>query len=188
MLDVEWCRCLDQGAAVNPGYDRMCVLTTDYNALQSSFVFSFDASLSTACHLFNQGYTFCSRESVNGFLYVTGNELGARGRLLEFTDNDDAAVAIDTTSSLCRDALLTDTMPNVRRDRIAAFEDRKTTVHMLGMQDAWPACAFCGVEDMLHTFMFKPHNMVILFRNVSSVAHVLMCHTYARHAMTTFKT
>jgi len=186
LFDVQWGRCLDQGAAVNPGYDNMCVLTTDYNALQSSFVFSFDASLSTACRLLNQGFTFCSRESGNGFLYVTGNEVGRRRRLLEATEN--SAVAIDTMSSVCRDALSSDLMPNVRRDCIAAFEESKLTVRMLGMQDAWPECAFCGVEDMLHNFMFKPHNMIILFSNVSSVAHVFMHHTYAKHAKTAYKT
>ena len=186
LFDVQWGRCLDQGAAVNPGYDNMCVLTTDYNALQSSFTFSFDASLSTACRLLNQGFTFCSRESGNGFLYVTGNEVGRRRRLLESDEN--SAVAIDTMSSVCRDALSSDFMPNVRRDCIAAFEESKVTVRMLGMQDAWPECAFCGVEDMLHTFMFKPHNMIILFSNVSSVTHVFMHHTYAKHAKTAYKT
>jgi hypothetical protein len=188
LFDVQWGRCLDQGAAVNPGYDNMCVLTTDYNALQSSFTFSFDASLSTACRLLNQGFTFCSRESGNGFLYVTGNDVGGRRRLLEFTANEHSAVAIDTMSSLCRDAFSTDLMPNVRRDCIEAFEDSKVTVDMLGMQQVWPACAFCGVEDMLHNFMFKPHNMIILFSNVSSVARVFMRHTYAKHAQTAYKT
>jgi hypothetical protein len=186
LFDVQWGRCLDQGAAVNPGYDNMCVLTTDYNALQSSFVFSFDASLSTACRLLNQGFTFCSRESGNGFLYVTGNDVGGRRRLLE--SNEDSAVAIDTMSSLCRDAFSTDMMPNVRRDCIDAFEESRVTVRMLGMQDAWPACAFCGMEDMLHNFMFKPHNMIILFSNVSSVTHVFMRHTYAKHVNTAYKT
>jgi hypothetical protein len=186
LFDVQWGRCLDQGAAVNPGYDNMCVLTTDYNALQSSFVFSFDASLSTACRLLNQGFTFCSRESGNGFLYVTGNDVGGRRRLLE--SNEDSAVAIDTMSSLCRDAFSTDTMPNVRRDCIDAFQESRVTVGILGMQDAWPACAFCGMEDMLHNFMFKPHNMIILFSNVSSVAHVFMRHTYAKHLNTAYKT
>ena len=166
----------------------MCVLTTDYNALQSSFVFAFDASLSTACRLLNQGFTFCSRESGSGFLYVTGNEMGARRRLLEFSLDENSAVAIDTMSSLCRDALGTDLMPNVRRDCIDAFEESKVTVRMLGMQNAWPACAFCGVEDMVHNFMFKPHNMIVLFSNVSSVAHVFMRHTYARHVMKACKT
>ena len=188
LFDVQWGRCLDQGAAVNPGYDNMCVLTTDYNALQSSFVFSFDTSLSTPCRMLNQGFTFCSRESGNGFLYVTGNEVGRRRHLLEFTPDDNSAVAVDTMSSLCRDALSTELMPNVRRECIDAFEESKVTVRMLGMQDAWPACAFCGAEDMLHTFMFKPHNMIILFSNVSSVAHVFMRHTYAKHAQTAYKT
>jgi len=188
LFDVQWGRCLDQGAAVNPGYDNMCVLTTDYNAMQSSFVFAFDASLSTACRLLNQGSTFCSRESGNGFLYVTGNEMGGRRRLLEFTPDENSAVAIDTMSSLCRDALGTDLMPNVRRDCIDAFEESKITVRMLGMQHAWPACAFCGVEDMVHNFMFKPHNMIVLFSNVSSVAHVFMRHTYARHVLRACKT
>jgi hypothetical protein len=188
LSDVQWGRCLDQGAPVNPGYDNMCVLTTDYNALQSTFVFSFDESLSTACRLLNQGFTFCSRESGNGFLYVTGNEMGARRRLLEFTPNENSAVAIDTMSSLCRDALISDLMPNVRRDCIDAYEDSRVTVRMLGMQDAWPACAFCGPEDMIHNFMFKPHNMIILFSNVSAVARVFMRHTYARHVMKACKT
>jgi hypothetical protein len=96
----------------------MCVLTTDYNALQSSFVFSFDVSLSTACRLLNQDFTFCSRESVNGFLYVTGNEVGRRHRLLEFASDESSAVAIDTMSSLCRDAFSIDTMSNLCRDAI----------------------------------------------------------------------
>lgn len=187
LFDVQWGRCLDQGAAVNPGYDNMCVLTTDYNALQSTFVFSYDQSLSTACRLLNQGFTFCSRESGNGFLYVTGNEVARRRRLLEFTPNEDSVVSIDTMSSLCRDALSTDSMPNVRRECIDAFEESKVTVRMLGMQDAWPECAFCGVEDMLHNFMFKPHNMIILFSNISSVAHVFMRHTSAKHVMTACK-
>jgi hypothetical protein len=113
----------------------MCVLTTDYNALQSSFVFSFDASLSTACRLLNQGFTFCSRESGNGFLYVTGNDVGGRRRLLDF--EEDSALTIDTVSSLCQDALSTELLPNVRRDCIQAFDDSKVTVRMLGMQDAW---------------------------------------------------
>jgi hypothetical protein len=108
--------------------------------------------------------------------------------LLEFTPDENSAVAIDTMSSLCRDALGTGLMPNVRHACIEAFEESRVTVHMLGMQDAWPACAFCGVEDMLHTFMFKPHNMIILFSNVSSVAHVFMRHTYAKHAHTAYKT
>jgi hypothetical protein len=188
LFDVQWGRCLDQGAAVNPGYENMCVLTTDYNALQSSFTFSFDASMSTACRLLNQGFTFCSRESGNGFLYVTGNEVGGRRRLLEFSATESSAVAIDTVSGICRDAFSSDLMPNVRRDCMQAFEDSKVTVRMLGMQDAWPACAFCGVEDMLHNFMFKPHNMIILFSNASSVGQVLMRHTYARHVQTAYKT
>jgi hypothetical protein len=58
---------------------------------------------------------------------------------------------------------------------------------MLGMQDAWPECAFCGVEDMLHNFMFKPHNMIILFSNISSVAHVFMRHTHAKNLTTAYK-
>ena len=188
LFDVQWGRCLDQGAAVNPGYEKMCVLTSDYNALQSSFVFSFDASLSTACRLLNQGFTFCSRESGNGFLYVTGKTVGRRRRLLESTPNANDAFAVDTMSSLCRDALSTDSMPNVRRDCIEAFEQSKVTVRMLGMQDAWPACAFCGVEDMLQNFMFKPDNMIVLFSNVSAVAHVLMRHTYAKHVHTAYTT
>ena len=174
LFDVQWGRCLDQGAAVNPGYDNMCVLTTDYNALQSSFTFSFDVSLSTPCRVLNQGFTFCSRESGNGFLYVTGSEVGRRRHLLEFASDAKSPVVIDTMSSLCRDALSGDLMPNVRRDCIHAFEDSKVTVHMIGMQHAWPPCAFCGVEDIMHNFMFKPHNMIILFSNVSSVAHVFM--------------
>ena len=108
--------------------------------------------------------------------------------MLEFTPSDNSAVAIDTMSSLCRDALSSDVMPNVRRDCIDAYEDSRVTVRMLGMQNAWPACAFCGVEDMIHNFMFKPHNMIILFGNVSSVAHVFMRHTYARHVMKACKT
>lgn len=187
LFDVQWGRCLDQGAAVNPGYDNMCVLTTDYNALQSTFVFSYDESLSTACRLLNQGFTFCSRESGNGFLYVTGNEVARRRRLLGFTPHEDTAISIDTMSSICRDALTTDSMPNVRRDCVRAFEESKVTVRMLGMEHAWPACAFCGLEDMLHTFMFKPHNMIILFSNASSVAHVFMRHTHARHLTTAYK-
>jgi hypothetical protein len=187
LFDVQWGRCLDQGAAVNPGYDNMCVLTTDYNALQSTFLFSFDQSMSTACRFLNQGFTFCARESSNGFLYVTGNEVARRRHLLEFDGAQDSALMIDTMSSLCRDALSTDSMPNVRRECIDAFEESKVTVRMLGMQDAWPPCAFCGVEDMLHTFMFKPHNMIILFSNVSSVARVFMRHTSARHVATACK-
>jgi hypothetical protein len=187
LFDVQWGRCLDQGAAVNPGYDNMCVLTTDYNALQSTFLFSFDQSMSTACRFLNQGFTFCARESSNGFLYVTGNEVARRRHLLGFDGAQDSALAIDTMSSLCRDALSTDSMPNVRRECIDAFEESKVTVRMLGMQDAWPQCAFCGVEDMLHTFIFKPHNMIILFSNVSSVARVFMRHTSARHVATACK-
>ena len=56
------------------------------------------------------------------------------------------------------------------------------------VQDAWPACAFCGVEDMLHNFLFKPHNMIILFSNASSVARVFIRHTYVRHVLTTCNT
>ncbi len=182
-FDVQWGRCLDQGAEVSPGYHNMYVLTTDYNALQSTFVFSFDVSLSTPCHLLNQGFTFCSRESGNGFLYVTGSESGRRRHLLEFTPREDSAVAIDTMSSLCRDALSLDSLANVRRDCLAAFEESKVTVRMFGMEGAWPAYAFCGAEDMLHTFMFKPHNMIILFSNASAVARVFMRHTYARHVL-----
>ena len=188
LFDVQWGRCLDQGAAVSPGYDNMCVLTTDYNALQSTFVFSFDVSLSTPCRLLNQGFTFCSRESGNGFLYVTGSESGRRRHLLEFAPREDGAVAIDTMSSLCRDALSTDSLANVRRDCVAAFEESKVTVRMLGMEGAWPACAFCGAEDMLHTFLFKPHNIIILFSNASAVARVFMRHTYARHVLTACRT
>jgi len=188
LFDVQWGRCLDQGAAVNPGYDSICVLTPDYNSLQSTFTFSFDVSMSTPCRLLNQGFTFCSRESNNGFLYVTGTEVARRRHLLEFTANDNGAAAIDTMSSICRDALSTDLMPSVRRDCIDAFDDSKVTVRMLGMQDAWPACAFCGAEDMMYNFLFKPHNMIILFSNASSVARVLMRHTYARHLMAACKT
>ena len=90
-------------------------------------------------------------------------------------------------SSICRDALTTDSMPNVRRDCVSAFEDSKVTVRMLGMEHAWPACAFCGLEDMLHNFMFKPHNMIILFSNASSMAHVFMRHTHAKHLTTAYK-
>ena len=188
LFDVQWGRCLDQGAAVNPGYDDICVLTTDYNALQSTFAFSFDVSMSTPCRLLNQGFTFCSRESNNGFLYVTGAEVARRRHLLEFAPDDRGAVAIDTRSSICRDALSTDLLPNVRRECVTAFEESRATVRMLGMQDAWPACAFCGAEDMMYTFMFKPHNMVILFSNASSVARVVLRHTFARHLMTACNT
>jgi hypothetical protein len=188
LFDVQWGRCLDQGAAVNPGYDDMCVLTTDYNALQSTFLFSYDESMSTACRLLNQGFTFCARESSNGFLYVTGNEVARRRHLLEFAPSQDGVLAIDTMSSICRDALSTGLMPNVRQECIDAYEGSRATVSMLGMQEAWPECAFCGLEDMMHTFMFKPHNMIILFSNVSSVARVFMRHTSAKHLVTAYKT
>jgi len=188
LFDVQWGRCLDQGAAVNPGYDKMCVLTTDYNALQSSFVFGFDESMSSPCRLLNQGFTFCSRESGNGFLYVTGTEVSSRRRLLGIDAPEDSGFTIDTMSSVCRDALSTDLMPNVRRECLEAFEESKLTVRMLGMQDNWPACAFCGVEDMLHNFMLKPHNLIILFSNASAVAHVVMRHTYVKDLMLVCKT
>jgi len=187
LFDVQWGRCLDQGAAVNPGYDKMCVLTTDYNALQSSFVFGFDQSMSSPCRLLNQGFTFCSRESGNGFLYVTGTEVSRRRHLLGY-DTTDSGFTIDTMSSVCRDALSTDMMPNVRRECLETFEESKLTVRMLGMQDSWPACAFCGMEDMLHNFMLKPHNLIILFSNASAVAHVVMRHTYAKNLLLVCRT
>jgi hypothetical protein len=110
LFQIKFARCLDHAKNVNPGYDDMCIFTSDPNFLRSvTFTFSFDTSISTPCRMINPAFSFCSRES-HGQLYIVGTDLSRRRHLLQV----DEQAHIETASPICQDALASDAMPHTR--------------------------------------------------------------------------
>lgn len=187
LFQIKFARCLDHAKNVNPGYDDMCIFTSDPNFLRSvSFTFSFDTTISTPCRMINPSFSFCSRES-NGQLYVVGTDISRRRHLLESSPSD-TEVHFETASALCQDAIASDQMPNVRANCIALYHDSRLTVQELGLQGILPECAFCGIDDAFAAFVLQPHNMITLTTNITAVAKVVFRHTPFKHLFSTLKT
>ena len=186
LFQIKFARCLDHAKNVNPGYDDMCIFTSDPNFLRSvTFTFSFDTSISTPCRMINPAFSFCSRES-NGQLYIVGTDISRRRHLLQVASGDDD-VRIDTVSALCQDALASDAMPHTRARCVALYHDSLSTVHELGLEGTLPACAFCGFEDAVAAFVMRPQNMIALTTNISAVLKVVARHTPFKHVFSTLK-
>ena len=186
LFQIKFARCSDHAKNVNPGYDDMCIFTSDSNFLQSvTFSFSFETTLSTPCRMINPSFSFCARES-NGQLYVVGTDISRRRRLLQVTSGDEND-QIETASVVCQDALASDVTPHMRAHCVALFHESRLTVHELGLDGTLPACAFCGLEDMFSAFVMNPRNMVTLTTNISAVLRVVARHTPLKHMLSTFK-
>ena len=183
LFQVKFARCLDHAKNVNPGYDNMCVFTSDPNFMRSvTFTFSFDTSISTPCRMINPAFSFCSREA-NGQLYIVGTDISRRRRLLQV----DEQAHIETASPLCQDALASDVMPHMRASCVALYHDSLVTVHELGLDGTLPACAFCGLEDAFAAFVLRPQNMVALATNFSAAVKVVARHTPLKYVFSTLK-
>ena len=186
LFDIKYARCLDHAKNVNPGYDDMCIFTSDPNFLRSvTFTFSFDTSISTPCRMINPAFSFCARET-NGKLYIVGTDISRRRHLLQVTSGDEE-VHIDTVSALCQDALASDALPRTRANCVALYHDSLLTVQELGLEGTLPACAFCGLEDAFAAFVLRPQNIVALTTNISSVVKIVARHTPLKHLFSTFK-
>lgn len=186
LFQIKFARCLDHAKNVNPGYDDMCIFTSDPNFLRSvTFTFSFDTSISTPCRMINPALSFCSRET-NGQLYIVGTDISRRRHLLEVTSGSDD-VRIETASALCQDALASETMPHTRASCVAIYHESQLTVHELGLEGSLPACAFCGLEDAFAAFVLRPHNMIALTTNISAIIKIAARHTPLKHVFSTLK-
>ena len=186
LFQIKFARCLDHAKNVNPGYDDMCIFTSDPNFLRSvTFTFSFDTSISTPCRMINPAFSFCSRET-NGQLYIVGTDISRRRHLLEVSSGGED-VHIETASALCQDALASDAMPHTRASCVALYHESQLTVHELGLEDTLPACAFCGVEDAFAAFVLRPQNMIALTTNISAVVKIAARHTPLKHVFSTLR-
>lgn len=186
LFQIKFARCSDHAKNVNPGYDDMCIFTSDPNFLASvTFAFSFDTAISTPCRMINPAFAFCARET-NGQLYVVGTDISRRRHLLQVASGDEH-VEIQTASVLCQDALASDAMPHMRAHCVALFHESRLTVHELGLDGTLPPCAFCGIEDVYSAFVMTPRNMIAITTNISAVLRVVARHTPLKHVLSTFK-
>ena len=178
LLNIEFARCTHRGEAVIPGYNKLCIYTQDYNYLKTtSYIFSFYTTLTVPCAALNPASAACAAEGNDNELYVVGTESVRRRHLLAV---DDAAemTAEDTHDSLCKDALSSAHMPTHRRLCIQTFRASQQTLHELGLSTL-PPCSFCSKADAMETFLMHPHNLFVVFTNVSRVLHVITKHTVA---------
>jgi hypothetical protein len=178
LLNIEFARCTHRGEAVIPGYNKLCIYTQDYNYLKTtSYVFSFYTTVTVPCATLNPASAACAAEGNDNELYVVGTESVRRRHLLAVGDAVEMT-AEDTHDSMCKDALSSEHMPAHRRLCVQTFRASQETLRELGLSTL-PPCSFCSKADAMEAFLMRPHNLFVVFTNVSRVLHVIMKHTVA---------
>ena len=181
LTNIEFARCTQRGAAVIPGYNKLCIYTQDYNYLKTTaYIFSFYTTMTVPCVVLNPASASCAMEGNDNELYIVGTESVRRRHLLGVGGEDSGAemTAADTHDSLCQDALSSAHMPAHRQRCIEGFRASQETLRELGLS-ALPPCAFCSKDDAIQTFLLHPHNLFVVFTNMSRVLHVVSKHTLA---------
>ena len=188
-LRFSGCNPTDIGQVITGHPDKLCLFHPDSRfAERNTFVTSSAELVTTACVDADITSLYCMRVvDKNRHMLVSTSLQNTFGRRLLGIDGQVSIPPNITRNALCRDALATDNLPEVRQDCLALLKSSQQTLWTLSLLNQTSDCAFCSMED----FWFELHNNTQVFAEMASnpghVLFILSRHGPTRYVRTTFR-
>jgi hypothetical protein len=117
-------------------------------------------------------------------LSVSDSEFSAS----ESASNPASHVLYSSLDPTCRDALISDALPNTRAICQANYDSSQKTLTLLGLQQHLPACSFCSFADALDATQNNPIAVIRLLTNSKMLVTVLRRHGPSEKVLTLLST
>jgi hypothetical protein len=116
-----------------------------------------------ACQQLDPTTASCAYVVDSNMFIVRG--LSRTGRRL-LTSGDATYTSLDPA---CRDALVSEALPNTRTACQANFDSSRATLELLGLERQLPACSFCSLTDAIEAIRSNPIAVYMLSCACSAV-------------------
>jgi hypothetical protein len=129
-----------------------------------------------ACQLLDPTTASCAYVVDSNMFIVRGFSRTGR-RLLTSGD-----VTYSSLDPACRDALLSDALPNTRTACQANFDSSRATLELLGLERQLPACSFCSLTDAVEAIRGNPIAVLRMLSSAKMLFTVVRRHGPAERA------